>query len=633
MREFRRLLSTAAIRIKPRIAVFSGPQSTVANTAPLITSNKARASRGLPLRCDAHGEPLAVDAMRLQRLAAPVEVLIEQFSEHPLAADSAELHGPPDGYCNPETGAFSEQQLEPHWVPCFKATLRPEDGPYALPFMGVTRSGAAWDGPCSPEGDRQTFYPDASAMFAEIDRCGWSADGDAGLLSSQADFTFYRACPPGGYTKGLAAAQRTDHGSASSPSAHADIPPERDGSDFFRYYPYHLSTPPTASALLRATNLVQRTLSEDSGGSDEAASDGGYAGCQWLEASCGIEETLYWLSLVIDTTKPIVGHAAQRPHGTIGADGDMNILRGAQYINSRVWAASEALALLGGSSNDASCTSDPPTSSIGERDMIGAVLIVDDQAFSAREVAKTDARPGNYAAVGGHGGIVASLNLMPTLTFIPTRKATWRSELNLTRLPMAVQGLPPGGGALVDVPVRDASGDLQALPRVHIVKGGHYATEGRQECTLAPFNGTRGVHGDFEGVVPGEAASQAAGVRADLDAALREAPLCGFIAEGANPYAYVDEDRIDAALLFAVFSGVPVCRVARGNTGGFCYPSGPFFVAGSNLTSTKARVLLQAAILKLGMLPPAADPEQPTTAERTAIAERVAAFQQIFDTH
>ena len=41
------------------------------------------------------------------------------------------------------------------------------------------------------------------------------------------------------------------------------------------------------------------------------------------------------------------------------------------------------------------------------------------------------------------------------------------------------------------------------------------------------------------------------------------------------------------------------------------------------------RVLLQAAILKLGMLPPAADPDRPTGAERAAIAEGVLRFQAI----
>ena len=33
------------------------------------------------------------------------------------------------------------------------------------------------------------------------------------------------------------------------------------------------------------------------------------------------------------------------------------------------------------------------------------------------------------------------------------------------------------------------------------------------------------------------------------------------------------------------------------------------------------------------MLPPAADPDRPTGAERAAIAEGVLAFQRIFDTH
>ena len=51
------------------------------------------------------------------------------------------------------------------------------------------------------------------------------------------------------------------------------------------------------------------------------------------------------------------------------------------------------------------------------------------------------------------------------------------------------------------------------------------------------------------------------------------------------------------------------------------------------LAKSAQRVLLQAAILKLGMLPPAADPKNPTKAERASISEKVAAYQQIFDTH
>ena len=54
------------------------------------------------------------------------------------------------------------------------------------------------------------------------------------------------------------------------------------------------------------------------------------------------------------------------------------------------------------------------------------------------------------------------------------------------------------------------------------------------------------------------------------------------------------------------------------------------FVEGNNLTATKARLLLTAAIMKLGTLPHAADPERPTPDELNAIRTRIAAYQEIF---
>ena len=81
----------------------------------------------------------------------------------------------------------------------------------------------------------------------------------------------------------------------------------------------------------------------------------------------------------------------------------------------------------------------------------------------------------------------------------------------------------------------DADGALCALPRVNIVKAGHYTAESARKEALAPFNGTRGFGARHEEVIPGETAQAAAGVLAELAAALREAPLCGFVAEGANP--------------------------------------------------------------------------------------------------
>lgn len=67
---------------KPKIAVFSGPTATIQNSEPLVTSNKARERYGLLLRPNPDGSPMRFDALRPQRLAAPVTVYIEQFSAH-----------------------------------------------------------------------------------------------------------------------------------------------------------------------------------------------------------------------------------------------------------------------------------------------------------------------------------------------------------------------------------------------------------------------------------------------------------------------------------------------------------------------------------------------------------------------
>jgi hypothetical protein len=83
---------------KARIAHLAGPNTTIQNTPPLVTSNKARAKHGLPLLANPDGSPARFDVLHPQRLAAPVTVYVEQFSAHPLEADAAELYGPPDGY-------------------------------------------------------------------------------------------------------------------------------------------------------------------------------------------------------------------------------------------------------------------------------------------------------------------------------------------------------------------------------------------------------------------------------------------------------------------------------------------------------------------------------------------------------
>jgi hypothetical protein len=56
-------------------------------------------------------------------------------------------------------------------------------------------------------------------------------------------------------------------------------------------------------------------------------------------------------------------------------------------------------------------------------------------------------------------------------------------------------------------------------------------------------------------------------------------------------------------------------------------------IEGNNLTSSKARLLLMACLMKFGALPPAADPKNPTAAETAAIKEKIKLYQAVFDTH
>src|SRR5271154_6464623 len=129
---------------KARVAHLAGPTATIQNTPPLVTSNKARAKRGLPLLKDADGAPLRHDALRPQRLAAPVKVYIEAFSAHPLESDVAELYAPPDGYVDAQ-GNFSKERKSPTDKAVYEVVLDPKDGLYLLPYMARQADGKPWD--------------------------------------------------------------------------------------------------------------------------------------------------------------------------------------------------------------------------------------------------------------------------------------------------------------------------------------------------------------------------------------------------------------------------------------------------------------------------------------------------------
>jgi L-asparaginase len=96
------------------------------------------------------------------------------------------------------------------------------------------------------------------------------------------------------------------------------------------------------------------------------------------------------------------------------------------------------------------------------------VLVSDRRVFVAREVAKVDARPGGYVAVGGHGGILGSAGGedAPILLHIPAMKHTYRSEVNITRLPAEVMGIltTPRGPEPVKVPSSRPPGNCCKTP-------------------------------------------------------------------------------------------------------------------------------------------------------------------------
>lgn len=535
----------------PKIAVFSGPTATISNSPPLITSNKARVDHGHdPL-------PDRFDALRPQRLAAPVTVYVEALSAHPLEADAADLYSPPDGWLDADGELHATDPGT--GTPVHRIRLEPGDGLYPLPFMGRQADGSPWDGSGADrfsdhDRTRQTFYPDSSRLYEEIDRLGLGPDGRANLLSSRATFDHFRPAPSGGYRNGP--------------------DPEVPGEDYFGYFPFHLRTEPHLGSLARSTNMVQGALDS-----------GDYIGAQWLEGSSTTEETMYWLGLVIDTSVPLVGHLAQRAHQLVSADGDRNIIDGVEYLTSGV------------------------TLDDHGRDSVGAVVLVDEVVFAARDAAKTDARPGNFIATGGHGGIVATMGGPgpPKLTYLPTRLHTYRSEVRLSTVPtevVAVQGVI-GDAATTTAAVKDESGGLRAtaMPRVQIVKFGRY-------------------HG------PDDELEITERTRANLAAGA----LGGFIAEGMSPYGLMNLAQ-DEALRIATFSGHPTAMVGRGNTGGMASDLGPLVISGDNLTATKARMLLMACLLRFGALPPAKDPVSPTKDEYQATKAAIAKLQHIFATH
>ncbi|KRA99781.1 hypothetical protein ASD83_04580 [Devosia sp. Root685] len=563
---------------RKRIAHMAGPTATVQNSPPLVTSNKERDRLGLALRLGRDGKPLKYDALRPQRLAAPAKVYVEQHSAHPLESDAAHLYGPPHGYIHAD-GTFATAPTDETARPVYEIALDPADGLYPLPYMATQADGTAWedDGafPGAPaDKARQSFFPNGARSFDEIDRIGINDSGTAGLISELADVDFHRVLPPAGYTQGLPQQDRSD-------ISEGDIDHEKRGRDFFAYRPYHLSVSPPRTSLAQITNRVQAI-----------ADSGQYDGLLWTQGSPQIEETLYWFNLLIDTNLPICGCAAQRAQGEIGADGPKNIVDSVAYLTSDAWQNEDG------------------------HNRCGTVLLQEQQIFAAREVTKVDARPGGYRATGGHGGILGQVTHKGKvwIPYVPAYRHTATSEVSLSKMPASVEAVVRGhDGRLTRIPVVILEGPAKlseaAIPSVSIIKEPGYSEEA------------------FD-TLPDERTD----ILARIEHKLALGRLSGFVAEGLVPYGHQPSRTVETLIQRAIFSGIPVVRVGRGAPEGFTDHS-PYVLAGSNLTATKARLVLMACLMRFGALPTAVDPTSPTDDERAATRQAVAECQRVFDTH
>jgi L-asparaginase/Glu-tRNA(Gln) amidotransferase subunit D len=351
------------------------------------------------------------------------------------------------------------------------------------------------------------------------------------------------------------------------------------GRDFFPYKPRHLNAAPPLRSLATIVNKVQKILA-----------DGKYDGAIWTQGSPRIEESAYWLNLLLDVTIPICGNAAQRPHGQISNDGPQNIVDSVEYIASKAWADADG------------------------KNLAGFVLVQDQQIYAARDVTKMAARPGGYISSSGQSGVLGTFGHDgPVLYYAPMSRHTYRSEVKVTLMPSEVDGvtMTERGIATVRVAIKNAAGELleSAVPEVSIVKSGNYIAD------------------DLDPDVAREV-----DLVALIEHRLASAPLAGFVIEGLSPYGAIPSVARNRLMQRATYSGMPVVCVGRGNPQEAVPEGGPY-IAGSNLTSTKARLLLMACLMRFGALPAADDPDNPTAEEKAASARKVKEYQGVFHTH
>ena len=202
-------------------------------------------------------------------------------------------------------------------------------------------------------------------------------------------------------------------------------------------------------------------------------------------------------------------------------------------------------------------------------------------------------QPAGMAASSAGSAIAAG----PYCIYVPAYKHTYLSEVNTSRLNKAVTGAVRAGRhglETFEIAVKAAQGDIlpDAIPSVSIVKDGGY-------------------YGDDYGDDP----ARELDLLYLIDFKLGQGRLAGFVTEGQVPYGSMTSQARKKVMEKAMYSGMPVVQFGRGAPEGFADGTS-ILLAGSNFTATKARLLLMAALMRFGALPPAADPDHPTRPRR-----------------
>jgi L-asparaginase len=136
---------------------------------------------------------------------------------------------------------------------------------------------------------------------------------------------------------------------------------------------------------------------------NQAAQDPAVDGIIVTHGTFTVEETAYFLHLTIRTQKPLIMVASQRMHDIVGNDGDRNLLDAI-----RVCLAPEARGN-------------------------GVLVVLHEEIHSAREVIKTNQRPGGFASMGR--GILGHVEKdQVSFYYGPLRRHTYRSEFDIREI-------------------------------------------------------------------------------------------------------------------------------------------------------------------------------------------------------